>query len=155
MRIINELSARDAAHRFANEIIQTLGGGIPGINLTKIAYVSNQTGHTEIWVMDYDGFNQHRITNYPNLNLTPRWSPDNSHIAFTSYASGKPQIYLYSLLTNRRISFPSYQGLNTTPAWSPDGKKIAFCSSMSGTPEIYVSDSQRHASPKADFFARG
>ena len=137
---MNELSARDAAHRFANEIIQTLGGGVPGINLTKIAFVSNRTGHTEIWTMDYDGFNQHEVTNYPNLNLTPRWSPDNSELAFTSYASGNPQIYLYSLLTNRRITFPTYRGLNTTPAWSPDGKKIAFCSSMGGNPEIYVSD---------------
>jgi TolB protein len=137
---MNELSARDAAHRFANEIIQTLGGGIPGINLTKIAFVSNRTGHTEIWTMDYDGFNQRQITNYPNLNLTPRWSPDNSELAFTSYASGRAEIYLYSLLTNRRITFPTYRGLNTTPAWSPDGKKIAFCSSMGGSPEIYVSD---------------
>jgi TolB protein len=137
---LNEISARDAAHRFANEIIQTLGGGIPGINLTKIAYVSNRTGKTEIWVMDYDGFNQHEITNYPSLNLTPRWSPDNSMLAFTSYASGNPEIYIFSLLTNRRISFPTYRGLNTTPAWSPDGKKIAFCSSMSGNQEIYVSN---------------
>jgi len=137
---MNDLSARDAAHRFANEIIQTLGGGIPGINLTKIAFVSNRTGHAEIWVMDYDGFNQHQITNYPSLNLTPRWSPDNSLLAFTSYARGNPEIYLYSLITNRRIPFPSYRGLNTTPAFSPDGKKIAFCSSMGGNPEIYVSD---------------
>jgi TolB protein len=137
---MNELSARDAAHRFANEIIQTLGGGVPGINLTKIAFVSNRTGHIEIWSMDYDGFNQHQITNYRNLNLTPRWSPDNSELAFTSYASGKAEIYLYSLLTNRRITFPTYRGLNTTPAWAPDGKKIAFCSSMGGNPEIYVSD---------------
>jgi TolB protein len=137
---LNELSARDAAHRFANEIIQTLGGGVPGINLTKIAFVSNRTGRTEIWVMDYDGFNQHEVTNYPSLNLTPRWSPDNSTLAFTSYASGNPEIYLYSLLTHRRILFPTYRGLNTTPAWSPDGKRIAFCSSMSGTQQIYVSN---------------
>lgn len=138
---LNELSARDAAHRFANEIIQTLGGGVPGINLTKIAYVSNRTKHTQIWVMDYDGYNQHQVTNYPSLNLTPRWSPDNSMLALTSYASGNPEIYIFSLLTNRRISFPTYKGLNTTPAWSPDGKKIAFCSSMSGTQEVYVSNS--------------
>ena len=137
---LNEISARDVAHRFANEIIQTLGGGISGINLTKIAFVSNRTGHTEIWVMDYDGYNQHPVTNNRTLNLTPRWSPDNSNLAFTSYASGNPEIRVFSLLTNRRIPFPSYKGLNTTPAWSPDGKKIAFCSSMSGDPEIYVSD---------------
>lgn len=137
---LNELAARDVAHRFANEIIQALGGGINGINLTKIAYVSNRTGHAEIWVMDYDGYGQHPITHYRALNLTPRWSPDNSTLAFTSYASGNPEIYLFSLLTNRRIPFPTYRGLNTTPAWSPDGKKIAFCSSMSGDPELYVID---------------
>ncbi len=134
------LAARDTAHRFANEIIQVLGGGIPGINLTKIAFVSNRTGYPEIWVMDYDGYNQHPITNYHSLCLTPRWSPNNSDLAFTSYSSGNPEIYIFSLLTNRRIPFPHYRGLNTTPAWSPNGKKIAFCSSMGGDPEIYVSD---------------
>ncbi len=137
---MNEISTRDAAHRFANEIVKTLGGGIPGIALTRIAFVSNRTGSPEIWVMDYDGFNQHPITSYGSLSLTPRWSPDNSKIAFTSYAMGNPDIFIISLLTNHRLPFPLYRGLNTTPAWSPDGSKIAFCSSMSGDPEIYVAD---------------
>jgi TolB protein len=137
---MNEVSTREAAHRFANEIIQALGGGVPGISQTRISFVSNRSGHPEIWMMDYDGFNQHPITSYGSYSTTPRWSPDNTKLAFTSYASGNPEIYLFSLLTNRRVSFPSYRGLNTTPAWSPDGKRIAFCSSMSGDPEIYVSD---------------
>jgi TolB protein len=137
---LNEISTREAAHRFANEIVQTLGGGVPGIYLTKIAFVSRRTGHAEIWVMDYDGFNQHPITSYGSLSTTPRWAPDNTKLAFTSYASGNPEIYIFSLETNHRVPFPSYKGLNTTPAWSPDGKKIAFCSSMSGDPEIYLSD---------------
>jgi TolB protein len=137
---LNEVSTREAAHRFANEIVQTLGGGVPGIYLTKIAFASRRTGHSEIWVMDYDGFNQHPITSYGSLSTTPRWAPDNTKLAFTSYASGNPEIYIFSLETNHRVPFPSYKGLNTTPAWSPDGKKIAFCSSMSGDPEIYLSD---------------
>ncbi len=137
---MNEASTREAAHRFANEIIQALGGGVPGINLTRIAYVSNRTGHPEIWVMDYDGFNQRPITGYGSLSLTPRWAPDNTRLAFTSYALGNPDVFIFSLETNRRVPFPRYTGLNTTPAWSPDGKRIAFCSSMSGDPEIYVSD---------------
>lgn len=136
----NEISTRDTAHRFANEIIQTLGGGIPGINLSQITFVSNRSGHDEIWVMDYDGFNQHPITSYGSLCLTPRWSPDDTKLAFTSYASGAPQISIYSFLSHHLIPFPRYHGLNTTPAWSPDGKKIAFCSSMSGNPEIYISN---------------
>ena len=137
---MNEVSTREAAHRFANEIIQALGGGVPGINLTRIAFVSNRTGHPEIWIMDYDGFNQRPITSYRSLSTTPRWSPDDTKLAFTSYASGNPEIYLFSLEIWRRVSFPTYKGLNTTPAWSPDGKKIAFCSSMSGDPEIYICD---------------
>ncbi len=137
---LNEVSTREAAHRFANEIIQALGGGVPGINLTRIAFASNRTRHAEIWVMDYDGFNQHPITSYGSMSTTPRWSPDNTRLAFTTYASGNPEIYLFSFEINRRIPFPAYKGLNTTPAWSPDGKKIAFCSSMSGDPEIYLSE---------------
>lgn len=137
---LNQVSTREAAHRFANEIIQTLGGGIPGINLTHVAFVSKRTGHAEIWVMDYDGFNPHPITSYGSYSSTPRWAPDDTKLAFTSYASGNPEIYIYSLEAHRLIPFPRYHGLNATPAWSPDGKKITFCSSMSGDPELYVSD---------------
>ena len=114
---MNEVSTREAAHRFANEIIQAMGGGVPGINLTRVAFVSTRTGHPEIWVMDYDGFGQRPITSYGSYSTTPRWSPDNTRLAFTSYAGGTPQIYMFSLLTNRRIPFPTYKGLNTTPAW--------------------------------------
>jgi TolB protein len=137
---MNEVSTRETAHRFANEIIQALGGGVPGINLTRISFVSDRTGHPEIWVMDYDGFNQHPITSDGTICLTPRWSADNTRLAFTSYLRGNPDISIFSLESYRRIPFPQYKGLNTTPAWSPDNKKIAFCSSMSGDPEIYVSD---------------
>ena len=137
---MNEVSTRETAHRFANEIIQALGGGVPGVNLTRISFVSDRTGHPEIWVMDYDGFNQHPITSDGTICLTPRWSADNTRLAFTSYLRGNPDISIFSLETYRRIPFPQYKGLNTTPAWSPDNKKIAFCSSMSGDPEIYVSD---------------
>ena len=47
------------AHQFADEIISRLGGGINGIAETKIYFVSSRTGSKEIWVMDYDGQNQH------------------------------------------------------------------------------------------------
>lgn len=137
---MNDISTRDAAHRFADEIIKMLGGGVPGITQTRIAFVSNRTHHDEIWIMDYDGFNQRPITSYGSLSLTPRWSPDNTKLAFTSYVLGNPDIFLFSLETNHRIPFPIYRGLNTTPAFAPDGKRIAFCSSMGGDPEIYVSD---------------
>ncbi|HEY7615912.1 MAG TPA: translocation protein TolB, partial [Terriglobales bacterium] len=54
-------AARTIAHKFADEIIFRLGGGIAGISQTKIYFVSSRSGHKEIWAMDYDGANQHAV----------------------------------------------------------------------------------------------
>ena len=80
-------SARTIAHRFADEIILRLGGGINGIAETKIYFVSSRTGTKEIWAMDYDGQNQHQITHLGSISLSPRVSPDNSRLAFASLAT--------------------------------------------------------------------
>jgi TolB protein len=136
--------ARHLAHQFADDIIGVLSGGLPGIAQTQIAYVSERSGNKEIWMMDYDGANQHQISQLKSISLTPRWSPDASRIAFTCYVPFRgitsAQICLYSADSNRLISFPRYRGTNSSPAWSPDGSEIAFMSSQGGDPEIYVSD---------------
>src|SRR5689334_7989520 len=56
-------NARIIAHRFANEIILRLGGGINGIAESKLYFVRAAAGKKEIWGMDYDGANQHAVTN--------------------------------------------------------------------------------------------
>ena len=82
--VASQDSARTIAHRFADEIILRLGGGIDGIAETKIYFVSSRTGSKEIWAMDYDGQNQHQITHLGTISESPRVSPDNSRIAFAS-----------------------------------------------------------------------
>jgi TolB protein len=136
--------ARRLAHQFADDIIGVLSGGLPGIAQTQIAYVSSKTGTKEIWVMDYDGANQHQISQLKSISLTPRWSPDATRIAFTCYVPNRgvtsAQICMYSADTNHLIGFPRYRGTNASPAFSPDGSEIAFMSSQAGDPEIYISD---------------
>ena len=82
--IASQEMARTIAHRFADEIILRLGGGINGIAETKIYFVSSRSGSKEIWAMDYDGQNQHPITRLGAISLSPRISPDNSRLAFAS-----------------------------------------------------------------------
>jgi len=139
-----DADARRLAHQFADDIVAYLGGGQPGVARTQIAYVSALGGNKEIWVMDYDGANQHAVTHLHSIALTPRWSPDSSRIAFTCYVpySGvtSAQICIYSMVSNRLIGFPRFRGTNSSPAWSPDGTQIAFMSSLNGDPEIYVVD---------------
>jgi TolB protein len=135
-----EDSARQIAHRFADEIIVRLGGGLPGIAETKIFYVKLAGGNKEIWAMDYDGANQHQVTHLGTISISPRISPDNSRLVFSSLGRNGFQIRMYSLLLSRLISFPEIGGTNISPAWSPDGREIAYSSSRTGDPEIWISD---------------
>ncbi|HEX3372805.1 MAG TPA: translocation protein TolB [Edaphobacter sp.] len=134
-------SARQIAHRFADEIIFRLSGGSQGIAESKIYYVKINGGNKEIWEMDYDGANQHALTNLGTVSLSPRISPDSSRLAFASLGHEGFQIRMFSLVLNRMVNFSSVGGTNITPAWSPNGKDIAYSSSRSGDPEIWVSDS--------------
>lgn len=134
-------AARITAHKFADEIIFRLGGGIPGVAESSIYFVSSRSGHKEIWAMDYDGVNQHQLTHLDSISLSPRISPDGARLAFSSMTKNGWDILMYSLDLNRLVTFPRFGGTNLSPAWSPDGTKLAFSSSRSGDSEIYLSDS--------------
>lgn len=130
--------ARSIAHHLADDIIAALGFG-PGIASSQIAFISNRSGHQEVWTMDYDGHNQQRRTRLGSIAYSPRISPDGQTVAFMSSVSGQPQIKLLSLLTNRLLPFPTYRGMAESPAWSPDGSKLAFAANMGGSNlEIYT-----------------
>jgi TolB protein len=133
-------NARTQAHRFANEIIFRLGGGIPGIAESKIFFVSDRTSHKEIWEMDYDGANQRALTNLDTISLSPKAAPDSTRVVFSAFARHGLELHMYSRELQRLVSFPRYGGTNVSPAWSPDGSKIAFSSSMKGDSDIYVID---------------
>lgn len=133
-------NARTQAHRFANEIIFRLGGGIPGIAESKIQFVSDRNGNKEIWEMDYDGANQRPLANLKTISLSPKASPDGSRVLFSAFARHGLELHMYSRELGRMIAFPRFGGTNISPAWSPDGTKIAFSSSMRGDSDIYVVD---------------
>jgi TolB protein len=136
----SDAAARLMAHRFADEIIFRLGGGIQGIAETQIYFVSDRTGHKEIWAMDYDGSNQHQLTHLNSISLSPRISPDGSRLAFSALTKSGWDIMMFSLDLNRTVGFPHLGGTNLSPAWSGDGSKLAFSSSRAGYSQIYISD---------------
>jgi TolB protein len=148
----SEDAARQIAHRFADEIIFRLGGGTPGIAETKIFYVKLGGGNKEIWAMDYDGANQHAITHLGTVSLSPRVSPDNSRVAFSTLGKNGFQIRMFSLLLGRMVNFASVGGTNLSPAWSPSGQQLAFSSSRTGDPEIWISDPQGNVAHKITDF---
>ncbi len=122
--VASDAVARLMAHKFADEIIFRLGGGITGIAETQIYFVSDRTGHKEIWAMDYDGSNQRQLTHLGSISLAPRVSPDGSRVAFSSLTKTGWEIMMYSLDLNRTVSFPHMggricrrRGRGTEPSW--------------------------------------
>jgi TolB protein len=127
------------AHRMADELMKLYGE--KPVFSTRITFVSNRDGNDEIYIMDYDGANQTRITFNRIKDYMPAWSPDQRSIAFSSYRGTNVNLYIRNIYEGTETLVAS-SGMNFAPAFSPDGKKLAFCSSMteSGNAEIYVYD---------------
>ncbi|MEO6848261.1 MAG: DPP IV N-terminal domain-containing protein [Chthoniobacterales bacterium] len=130
-------SARENAHHFANDIVETLTGN-KGMATSKIVFASNRTGRKEIYVADYDGTNANQLTHDNVISVSPAISPDGKKVAYTGYQSGYADIYLIELSSGARNRIVKFPGTNSGAAFSPDGSHIAAMVSKDGNPELYV-----------------
>ncbi len=134
--------ARRMAHTFADEIIRHFTAR-PGLSLTSIAFSSDRDGNgrKEIYVMDYDGWNQRPLTAHQTLSLSPDWSPDGRYLAYVSYLDGDPGIYSVDVKTGAKKEIVTSSTLDISPSFSPDGRSIALARSVGrGNSEIFVCD---------------
>jgi TolB protein len=136
---VDETGARKIAHEFAADIIGQFGG--TSLLGSKIYFVSNRSGHKEVWVMEPDGSNQKQLTHFNSISIEPALTPDGTKIAFTSFARGNPAIFILSTDSGRRLPFYNQvASMNATPDFSPDGKQILYSSTASGWAQIYVAN---------------
>jgi TolB protein len=143
------------AHRLADELVYRYTGE-QGIARTKIAFVSEQRGGRELYVMDYDGHAPRQVTADGFLNLMPRWSRDRRYLIFTAYRDrSKQTIDMIELATGKRWTLVAMTGLNITPALSPDGNHLAFATSQDGNSEIYKMDTNSKALQRLTVHAAG
>jgi TolB protein len=150
-RSIQPAESRVYAHTIADEIHKQQRG-LDGVARTKLAFTSDRDGErikgpvgdrgiSNIYIADYDGARQQRVTATKSLDISPTWSPDGKTIAFTSYRTGYQDIYLIFPFELKQMVNPTRGNAanqNYLPVWSPDGSKIAFTSVRDGNHEIYV-----------------
>ncbi|MAY42101.1 MULTISPECIES: Tol-Pal system beta propeller repeat protein TolB [unclassified Neptuniibacter] len=135
---------RDVAHYISDMIYQKLTG-IRGAFSTRIVYVTaKQLGQGKVnyrlKMADSDGARPVTIRQQSEPLMSPAWSRDGTKLAYVSFESGKPAIYIQYLATGKREKVQSFRGLNGAPSWSPSGNKLAIVLSKDGNPEIYVLD---------------
>jgi TolB protein len=125
------------AHTIANELVR-MANGKPSVFLSQIAFASNRDGNFEIYLMDWDGGAQRRITRHNALSILPSWAPDNERIVYTSFFAGTSDMYIISRRGGGRIKLKTGLNLNTSATFSPVGNDIAFVGSINGNPDIYL-----------------
>lgn len=130
---------RLVAHKMTDEIMKIYGER--PLFTSKIVFISDRDGNDELYMMDYDGHNQTRLTFNKVRDYMPAWSSDGKVLAYTSYAENEAGLYIYNPYEGDRVKL-AIKGTNFAPAFSPDGKKLVFCSTQeNGNAEIYVAAS--------------
>ena len=103
----------------------------------QIAFVSNRDEHSwEIYVMDVDGGNPQRLTNSPEVEWSPSWSPDGKRTVFSSEKDEhqwKQDIYVMDADGGNLRNLTNNAAMDSSPAWfhpalsvSPAGKKLTM-----------------------------
>lgn len=129
---------RRMAHRFANEVLYAFTG-VRGVFDTEIAFTARarQGRGKELYVIGLDGKEFRQLTRNRSFNLFPRWTPDGTRIAFTSYRTGAPQIHLLDLAKRTEEILVRYGNSKSPGSFSPDGKYLFATLSVNGDSDIY------------------
>ena len=105
----------------------------------KIAYVSFESGNSNIYVQDITTGSRQLVESHPKgINGAPAWSPDGSKLAVALSFAGNLNIYVLDMASRQETRLTSNNlAINTQPVWAPDGQSIYFTSDRSGQPQIY------------------
>ena len=137
---------RDIAHQISDIVFEEITG-VRGAFGTKILYVtanrvSADLTYYQLNMADADGGRSQTLLESQEPIMSPSWSPDGTQIAYVSFETTRPRIYIQDLATGAREQITDFTGINSSPIWSPDGSKMAMVLSKDGNPEIYVLDLQ-------------
>ena len=138
--IIVQADLRLVAHRIADFVYEKLTGD-KGIFSTRLAYVTKTGTRYSLWVADADGENAQAALASPEPIISPAWSPNGGQLAYVSFESRKPVVYVHDVSSGRRRLIANFRGSNSAPAWAPDGRSLAVTLSRDGNSQLYTIDS--------------
>jgi len=115
-------------------------GGAPAVSPdgSRIAFLSDRDGATDIYVIGTDGKGEVRLTHTPEAESQPGWSADGRLIWFTVFANDSSRIYAIPSGGGDPESIGSVPG--RAVRLSPDGKRILYWVGTWTAMKLFVSD---------------
>ncbi|MBI3698020.1 MAG: S9 family peptidase [Acidobacteria bacterium] len=94
----------------------------------------NDAMYSNLWVASTDGRDQRPLTQGNFRDTSPRWSPDDTRLAYLSNRSGKVQIHVRWVDTGQDARITDLEQPPANIAWSPDGKWLLYSSRVPARP---------------------
>jgi dipeptidyl aminopeptidase/acylaminoacyl peptidase len=88
--------------------------------------------YANLWMINADGSDHRPLTTGNRNDISPRWSPDGSRLAYLSDADGKQQIYVRWMDTGQTARVTNLDQSPDAINWSPDGKMLSFSALVLG-----------------------
>ena len=133
---VGSADLRLSAHRVADWVYQQMTG-TPGVFSSRISYVTKSAGRYSLWIADSDGQGARSALSSPEPIISPSWSPSGTHLAYVSFESRKPVVYVHELTSGKRRVVANFKGSNSAPAWAPDGRSLVATLSRDGGSQLH------------------
>jgi TolB protein len=133
------------------------GGGLPFIRITsgswdditpvfaphknQVAFASDRDDHWDIFLMDTISGEIMQLTDTPEYDASPSWSPDGLWLAYESYQGDNLEILIRPVDNSQGpVQLTSHYAADYAPTWSPLGRQIAFVSTRGGKNQIWLAN---------------
>ncbi len=109
---------------------------------TQLAFASDRNGFWDLYVMDLQSGNVSQVTNSPEYDSAPSWSPDAKWLVFETYVNDNLEVSIVSVNDRTQPILPITQdpASDHSPVWAPDGRHVAFISTRGGDSDVWLAN---------------
>lgn len=96
-------------------------------NGAYVAFLSQRSGHDQVWIADADGAQAYRLTHFETGTLADlAWSPDSKQVAFTREARGQAGVYVAPIAGQEVQALPMPETGGIAPSFSVEGNTLYY-----------------------------